>query len=184
MIESSNFVFLFPKTTWAFNALPSPQEMNSRLNQRTSHGSSVSVKHCWKLNSFLQWVLFSYYSVHIQVPLLKRRSVFVVLCLSALNFPFLWMQRKKLLFAVAALLCLCSCASLWHPAWSSAAHVCANLYRAWLATERASIHLLFCCCHLLVVFCLCRFCLMFGISGQEPCLLIRLQITWYFLRTV
>lgn len=31
------FCFLYPSTTWAFNALPSPQEMNSRLNQRMSH---------------------------------------------------------------------------------------------------------------------------------------------------
>lgn len=114
----------------------------------------------------------------------KNGEWFCCACSNVPNIPFLWRQKKKLLFGVTALACLCSCESLWHPAWSSVVPGYANPNRACMAAERASIHLPFCCCHNLVLFCLCRFCLMFSISGQELCLLIKLQITWYFLRTV
>lgn len=93
----NDFVLLFPRTTWAFNALPSPQEMNSRLNQRTSHGSSVSVKHWWKVNSFSGgFFVFLSWRAHAN-PCFKEGVCFCGACSRAPKFPFVWMQKKKLL---------------------------------------------------------------------------------------
>lgn len=73
------FCFLCPSTTWAFNALPSPQEIKSRLNQRDVSWE-MSMRHCWKVNSFCGGFCNLVISIHMQVPF-SRREVFFFVCL-------------------------------------------------------------------------------------------------------
>lgn len=175
MRKSSNFTFYIPRTTWAFNALPSPQEMNSRLNQRVSHERSVC-ETLLESEQLLWWVLFSYSKHAHPSPFcfFKKRELFVVVVVEMLQtFPSLHSEKEDSLSCSNTFLCSPDI----QPGPVSYTGV-------QTATVRVSIYILFCCCQLFVVFLICRFYLTFGIAGQEMCLLIRLQITWYFLKTV
>lgn len=136
----------------------------------------LSVKHCWKVNSFCGGFCFLILSMHIQVLFVffKKRELFVVVVVEMLQtFPSLHSEKEDSLSCSNTFLCSPDI----QPGPVSYTGV-------QTATVRVSIYILFCCCQLFVVFLICRFYLTFGIAGQEMCLLIRLQITWYFLKTV
>lgn len=61
----------------------------------------------------LWWVLSSYCKYAHPSPFFEKRGLFVVHLFQCSKLSLLCLQRRKLLFGVAMLLCWYSCASLW-----------------------------------------------------------------------
>lgn len=74
----------------------------------------LSVKHCWKVNSFCGGFCFLILSMHIQVlfVFLRRGNFLLLLLLKCFKLSLLCIQRRKILFHVATLFCAALTSSL------------------------------------------------------------------------